>query len=97
MAIIAREKGTAIEPITEGVHTTVCIMVIDLGEQWAKLFKNKSQGHDHMGGYGRVHHDRRRGKAKSDQQGISLSLSQKGYLAETIWKLGGIRGLPTRN
>ena len=33
MAIIAREKGTAIEPITEGVHTAVCIMVIDLGEQ----------------------------------------------------------------
>ena len=36
MAIIAREKGTAIEPITEGVHTAVCIMVIDLGEQWSE-------------------------------------------------------------
>lgn len=39
MAIIAREKGTAIEPITEGVHTAVCIMVIDLGEQWSEAFQ----------------------------------------------------------
>ena len=39
MAIIAREKGTSIEPITEGVHTAVCIMVIDLGEQWSEAFQ----------------------------------------------------------
>lgn len=42
MAIIAREKGTAIEPITEGVHTAVCIMVIDLGEQWSEAFQKNS-------------------------------------------------------
>lgn len=41
MAIIAREKGTSIEPITEGVHTAVCIMVIDLGEQWSEAFQKQ--------------------------------------------------------
>lgn len=42
MAIIAREKGTSIEPITEGVHTAACIMVIDLGEQWSEFYQKAS-------------------------------------------------------
>lgn len=42
MAIIAREKGTSIEPITEGVHTAACIMVIDIGEQWSDFYQKSS-------------------------------------------------------
>lgn len=42
MAIIAKSKGNSV-PVSEGVHTGVCIWVIDLGEQYNKMFDNTSR------------------------------------------------------
>lgn len=42
MAIIASAKSN-FEPISEGVHTAVCINIIDLGEQYSPFYKNNSR------------------------------------------------------
>lgn len=40
MAIIASAKGTGATPVSEGVHTAVCIWVIDIGDQYSEMYGN---------------------------------------------------------
>ena len=43
MAIIASAKSGNFVPVSEGVHTAVCIWVIDLGDQYSEKFDNTSR------------------------------------------------------
>lgn len=43
MAIMAKEGGKSFEPVSEGVHTAVCVKIIDLGEQRSQLYDKVSR------------------------------------------------------
>lgn len=43
MAIIARAKGSSMDPIPEGVYTAVCVWIIDMGDQYSDYYKKSSR------------------------------------------------------
>ena len=40
MSLVAKAGGSNFEPVSEGIHMAVCVGVIDLGEQYSKMYDN---------------------------------------------------------